>query len=86
MLLPLFAYFIRDWRMLLLALTLPGLLCVPLWWIIPESPRWLISQGRYKEAEVIIRKAAKINNTPAPAMLFDAAEVCVTHPIAFGLL
>uniref|UniRef100_A0A8D1P4R1 Major facilitator superfamily (MFS) profile domain-containing protein n=1 Tax=Sus scrofa TaxID=9823 RepID=A0A8D1P4R1_PIG len=29
MLLPLFAYFIRDWRMLLLALTVPGVLCVP---------------------------------------------------------
>ncbi|XP_065590940.1 solute carrier family 22 member 4 [Cyrtonyx montezumae] len=80
MLLPLFAYFIRDWRMLLLALTLPGLLCVPLWWIIPESPRWLISQGRYKEAEVIIRKAAKINNTPAPAVLFDTAEMQDSKP------
>lgn len=32
MLLPLFAYFIRDWRMLLLALTVPGLFCIPLWW------------------------------------------------------
>ncbi|KAF7483050.1 Hypothetical predicted protein [Marmota monax] len=32
MVLPLFAYFIRDWRMLLLALTVPGVLCVPLWW------------------------------------------------------
>ena len=27
MVLPLFAYFIRDWRMLLLALTVPGVLC-----------------------------------------------------------
>lgn len=32
MLLPLFAFFIRDWRMLLLALTLLGFLCVPVWW------------------------------------------------------
>ncbi|RLW02988.1 hypothetical protein DV515_00006958 [Chloebia gouldiae] len=74
MLLPLFAYFIRDWRMLLLALTVPGLFCIPLWWIIPESPRWLISQGRYKEAEAIIQKAAKMNGIPAPAVLFDTAE------------
>ncbi|XP_025901384.1 solute carrier family 22 member 4-like, partial [Nothoprocta perdicaria] len=80
MLLPLFAYFIRDWRMLLLALTVPGVFCVPLWWIIPESPRWLISQGRYKEAEVIIRKAAKINGIPAPAVLFDTMEMQDSKP------
>ncbi|XP_044310143.1 solute carrier family 22 member 4 isoform X1 [Varanus komodoensis] len=75
MLLPLFAYFIRDWRMLLLALTVPGVCCVPLWWIIPESPRWLISQGRIEEAEAIIRKAAKMNGIPSPAILLDPVEV-----------
>ncbi|CAO2643091.1 Solute carrier family 22 member 21 [Lemmus lemmus] len=75
MVLPLFAYFIRDWRMLLLAITLPGVLCGLLWWCIPESPRWLISQGRIKEAEVIIRKAAKINGIVAPSTIFDPNEV-----------
>ncbi|XP_048817081.1 solute carrier family 22 member 5-like [Lagopus muta] len=75
MLLPLFAYFIRDWRMLLLALTLPGLLFIPLWWIIPESPRWLISRGRFQEAEDIIRKAAKINAVTAPDVIFDPSEL-----------
>ncbi|XP_053892355.1 organic cation/carnitine transporter 2-like [Malaclemys terrapin pileata] len=75
MLLPLFAYFIRDWRMLLLALTLPGLLCIPLWWVVPESPRWLISQGRVQEAEIIIRKAAKTNGIAAPDVIFDPMEL-----------
>ncbi|XP_074147080.1 organic cation/carnitine transporter 2-like isoform X1 [Sminthopsis crassicaudata] len=75
MLLPLFAYFIRGWRMLLLALTLPGLLCAPLWWVIPESPRWLLSQGRLKEAEVIIQKAAKINGIVGPSIIFDPLEL-----------
>ncbi|XP_040127812.1 organic cation/carnitine transporter 2 isoform X3 [Ictidomys tridecemlineatus] len=64
-----------DWRMLLLALTVPGVLCAALWWFIPESPRWLISQGRYKEAEVIIRKAAKINGIVAPSTIFDPSEL-----------
>nr|XP_058919352.1 organic cation/carnitine transporter 2 isoform X3 [Kogia breviceps] len=64
-----------DWRMLLLALTVPGVLCFPLWWFIPESPRWLISQGRFKEAEVIIRRAAKINGIVAPSTIFDSSEL-----------
>uniref|UniRef100_A0A8C9A1P0 Solute carrier family 22 member 4 n=1 Tax=Prolemur simus TaxID=1328070 RepID=A0A8C9A1P0_PROSS len=81
MLLPLFAYFIRDWRMLLLALTVPGLLCVPLWWFIPESPRWLISQRRFKEAEDIIQKAAKMNNIEIPAMTFDPMELQELNPL-----
>uniref|UniRef100_A0A6I8QXA8 Solute carrier family 22 (organic cation/zwitterion transporter), member 4 n=1 Tax=Xenopus tropicalis TaxID=8364 RepID=A0A6I8QXA8_XENTR len=75
MMLPLFAYFIRDWRTLLLALTIPGLFCIPLWWIIPESPQWLICKGRLEEAEVIIRKAAKINRVPAPAVIFKTTEL-----------
>uniref|UniRef100_A0A8C5WG73 Major facilitator superfamily (MFS) profile domain-containing protein n=1 Tax=Leptobrachium leishanense TaxID=445787 RepID=A0A8C5WG73_9ANUR len=75
MLLPLFAYFIRDWRTLLLALTVPGLFCIPLWWLIPESPQWLISQGRVEEAEGIIRKAAKMNHITPPAIIFKTAEL-----------
>ncbi|CAK6446031.1 unnamed protein product [Pipistrellus nathusii] len=81
MLLPLFAYFIRDWRMLLLALTVPGLLCVPLWWFIPESPRWLVSQRRFSEAEAIIQRAAKMNKVAVPAVIFDPVELQELKPL-----
>ncbi|KAL0994544.1 hypothetical protein UPYG_G00123780 [Umbra pygmaea] len=74
MALPGVAFFIRDWRMLLLALTLPGVLYIPFWWFIPESPRWLLSQGRVEEAEAILREAAKRNRVTAPEVIFLKTE------------
>ncbi|XP_033834461.2 organic cation/carnitine transporter 2-like [Periophthalmus magnuspinnatus] len=71
MLLPLFAYFIRQWRFLVLAIALPGAVFIPLWWITPESPRWLLSQGRVEEAEAIIKKAADMNKVKAPTVIFE---------------
>ncbi|XP_010899171.1 solute carrier family 22 member 5 isoform X2 [Esox lucius] len=74
MALPGVAFFIRDWRMLLLALTLPGLFYIPFWWFIPESPRWLLSQGRVEEAEVILREAARRNRVTAPEVIFRPVQ------------
>ncbi|XP_077403551.1 organic cation/carnitine transporter 2-like isoform X3 [Vanacampus margaritifer] len=75
MTLPLLAFFLRSWKMLLLALALPGFFFLPLWWIIPESPMWLLSQGRVTEAEAIVRKAAKMNRVVAPERIFGDSEL-----------
>ncbi|XP_078267187.1 organic cation/carnitine transporter 2-like [Rhinoraja longicauda] len=75
MMLPFVAYFLRGWRMLILTLSLISLLYIPLWWFIPESPRWLLSKGRVKEAESIIRLMAKKNGITPPAVLFTDDEL-----------
>ncbi|XP_029309229.1 solute carrier family 22 member 21-like [Cottoperca gobio] len=73
-LLPIFAYFIRGWRMLLVASAIPGFLFIPTWWVIPESPRWLLQKGRVEEAESVIRAAAKRNKVPVPEIIYRADE------------
>lgn len=61
LILAVLAYYIRDWRALILATVLPGIFVVFTFSMIPESPRWLLSEGRVKEAEEIMKDAALIN-------------------------
>lgn len=62
--LPVFAYYLRDWHMLQLAICLPSILLISYYWLVPESPRWLFAVGRVDEAVVILQSAAKRNCRP----------------------
>lgn len=42
--------------------TIPELIWVFWMFKMDESPKWLISKGRYDEAEIVLRKALKVNN------------------------
>ncbi|KAK6169545.1 hypothetical protein SNE40_020580 [Patella caerulea] len=65
------AYFIRDWRTLHLAISVPSVLLLAIFWFIPESPRWLASQNKTEKAEMILRRAAEVNKVELPVKLFD---------------
>lgn len=55
---PGIAYALDDWRHVQMAISLPALFLLIHMWLMPESPRWLISQDRRNEAEALIAKAS----------------------------
>jgi len=55
------AYFIRDWRYLQLAITLPAIVMVSYKWYLPESVRWLVSKNRTDEAVAVLKHIAEVN-------------------------
>ncbi|XP_071511251.1 organic cation transporter protein-like [Diadema antillarum] len=68
------AYFIRNWRYLLLALNISF---VPYFFFYPlilESFRWQLSMGRLKGAELTIKQAAKINKVSLPKSTLEALQ------------
>uniref|UniRef100_A0A8C5HC31 Major facilitator superfamily (MFS) profile domain-containing protein n=1 Tax=Gouania willdenowi TaxID=441366 RepID=A0A8C5HC31_GOUWI len=56
-------YFIRPWRSLALVSNSTGVLCFLLSVTLPESPRWLYSQGQTERAEEVLRFMAQRNGS-----------------------
>ncbi|CAH1777776.1 unnamed protein product [Owenia fusiformis] len=76
----LLAYFIKSWKWLQLAITLPALLFASYYWLIPESARWLLRKNRKEEAKVVLRNAAKINRVTIPDIILETTEKEVEGP------
>ena len=55
------AWALDEWWVYQIAISAPLFGMLVLYFIVPESPRWLIAKGRYKEAKNVIERAAKIN-------------------------
>ncbi|KAM5280063.1 solute carrier family 22 member 13-like [Ctenodactylus gundi] len=55
------AYGVRNWRILQIVGTVPILLLFLFSWALPESARWLFTQGRMEEAKRLVQKAASVN-------------------------
>ncbi|KAK5650951.1 hypothetical protein RI129_001980 [Pyrocoelia pectoralis] len=69
--LALIAYFFRDWHHIQLAITLPGLVLLSYYWIVPESPRWLLTTKQPEKAIEIMKRAAHCNKLPSNSIEED---------------
>ncbi|XP_066150435.1 organic cation transporter protein-like [Euwallacea fornicatus] len=78
LLLPAISYFLRDWRYFQTAISLPSLLLVFYYWVMPESPRWLLAGGKKEEAIAVLEKAANYNKLPTKNIRTDVTDY-LTH-------
>lgn len=60
MLLPVIAYFFRDYTTFSLAISLPAVTMLSYYILLPETPRWLIAVKRNEEAINILEKVARM--------------------------
>ncbi|XP_068926468.1 solute carrier family 22 member 3 [Petaurus breviceps papuanus] len=58
---PGIAYLIPNWQGIQLAITLPNFLFLLYYWVVPESPRWLITRKKGEKALKIMQSIAKYN-------------------------
>ena len=72
-----FGYFFRDWRYLQFAVSIPSIVLVSYYWLLPESPRYLFTSGKIDEAVDVLTSAAKKNKLPTETIRKDLEEYAV---------
>merc|ERR1712007_351956 len=60
------AFWLPQWRWLMLSMQLFGMLLFVYWPCLLESPRWLATQGRAKDAHRVLCSIAASNGRPDP--------------------
>ncbi|XP_069957558.1 solute carrier family 22 member 13 [Cherax quadricarinatus] len=61
---PWMAMGIANWSTFAVVIHAPQAISFLFLWLIPESARWLLGQGRVKDTIKILKKAAKVNRKP----------------------
>nr|XP_018668289.1 organic cation transporter protein-like [Ciona intestinalis] len=79
LLMPLLAFLLRDWRWYLRSIGFMGVLYIPYFWLIDESPKWLLATGNFKGAKKVQEKVRKLNGeSPGVKLVADCDEVVAT--------
>ena len=73
------AYLLPHWRHLSLAVSLPEIILLFLWYFVPESPRWLLANNRSAEIKDFLRYAARVNGRFLGSNTFNKLELILDH-------
>jgi hypothetical protein len=73
--LPWIAYYLADWKMLCYVTSAPLALAIITPWMVPESARWLVSQGQFDKSIGILRKFQRINRTKVDDATYNRFKV-----------
>lgn len=77
--LPWIAIYLKSWQLLTLVTSAPLCLSLLTPWLVPESARWLVSQGKIEKAVKILRKFEKINRTEVKPEIYDKFQKSCTQ-------
>ncbi|TRY77120.1 hypothetical protein TCAL_05676, partial [Tigriopus californicus] len=81
------AYSSQNWRLIWWYAAFMNALILPIWMILHESPRWLLSRGWYDEFQRVMKVAAKCNGVQLyPGSLEKAKKSKKTVTDCFWLL
>ncbi|XP_025830037.1 solute carrier family 22 member 5-like [Agrilus planipennis] len=82
--LPWIAWFLEDWRMFTVVTSVPLALAVLTPWVVPESARWLASQGKVDKAIEILKKFERINGTKVDDKIYTQFSAPSNVPELFS--
>jgi len=79
MILPLLAYFVRNWKVLTTIISLALLaLTIPCYFLTYESPRWLFTKGKHSAAKEALVKMSKFNKSKVD---FNKVQILSATPL-----
>lgn len=57
------AWLVAPWRYMNMVIHIPCFLIIVYYWVLSESVRWLLSKGKYNEAQKVLETVARVNKT-----------------------
>ncbi|XP_074042799.1 organic cation transporter protein isoform X2 [Leptinotarsa decemlineata] len=73
--LPWIAYYLADWKLLCLVTSAPLLFGLLTPWMVPESARWLVSQGKTDKAIGILQNLSRYNRTNVGENIYEKFRI-----------